>query len=396
MKTVFLIGDGMGDHPCEELDGKTPLQAAEAPNMRKLAAAGTLYWTQTIPEGLAPGSDVANLGLLGYNPAENYTGRAPIEAAGQHLPLKATDTAFRCNLVTVTDGIMRDYSAGHISTEEATQLMASIQNELGSELQKFCPGVQYRHLMLWDNGPADLISNPPHEIPDLPVADHLPQGVGAEEVIALMEASKKVFENHPVNQARIAAGKNPATQIWLWGQGRALHLDTFQNLYGITGTMITAVDLLKGLGVLAGLDAPEIEGATGFVDTNYENKVAASLEAIKEQDFIYVHIEAPDECGHQGDAKLKTQAISDFDSKVVGPIWQEMEKRGEPYRILLTMDHRTPASTKKHSSEPIPLAVVEGPTGPVTDEADFDEFISDENKTTSHEITRALLSKAKA
>jgi 2,3-bisphosphoglycerate-independent phosphoglycerate mutase len=377
MKTVVLIGDGMGDWPCPVLNGETPLQAAETPNMRKIAAAGKLYLADTVPPGLPPGSDVANLGLLGYDAREFYTGRAPIEAAGAKLPLSENDVALRCNLVHIADNKMVDYSSGHISTEEAAPLIAALQEKLGRPGLSFNPGVQYRHLVIWDKGPTAPVTQPPHDILGQEIGPYLPHGDRAQELLDLMEASKDILATHPVNLARKARGDVPVTQIWLWGQGPALKLPTYQDLYNFTGTIITAVDLVRGLGVLAGLNTPLVPGATGWIDTNYQGKVDYALKALEAQDFVYVHVEAPDECGHVGDAKLKTRAISDFDAKVVGPIWQAMEQRGTPYRLLVTMDHRTPVEIRGHSAEPVPLATLEGPVGPVTAETAFDEFIHD-------------------
>ena len=376
MKTVVLIGDGMGDYPCPVLENQTPLQAAHTPYMRKIAAAGDLYMAQTVPEGLPPGSDVANLGLLGYDARTHYTGRAPIEAAGARLPLLPADVAVRCNLVTVEDGKMIDYSAGHISTEEGCELIAAVQDGLGRDGLTFHPGVQYRHLLVWNQGPSEPETQPPHDISDKPVAPYLPSGNRADELLELMEASKPILAAHPVNQKRIAEGKRPATQIWLWGQGPALQLETYHSLYGLTGTIVTAVDLVRGIGVLAGLDTPVVEGATAWIDTNYAGKVAAGLAALDTQDFLYLHVEAPDECGHVGDPELKTEAISLFDKEVVGPIWKALEARGEPYRLLVTMDHRTPCELKGHTAEPVPLSVLNGPVGEVSEEVDFDEFVN--------------------
>jgi 2,3-bisphosphoglycerate-independent phosphoglycerate mutase len=392
MKILVLVGDGMGDYPVESLGNKTPLQAAHIPNMRRLAAAGEVRMVQTIPEGMAPGSDVANLDLLGYNPAGNYTGRAPIEAAGAGIPLAAADVAYRCNLVTVEDEHMRDYSAGHISTGEAHQLIDAVAAELGSETLRFHGGVSYRHLLIWENGPTALTTEPPHEISDKAIAPHLPTGTGQEDVRRLMEASREILRDHPVNKARIAAGKNPATQIWLWGQGRALALETYQALYGLKGGVITAVDLVRGLGILAGLDVPRVPGVTGFIDTNYEGKVEAAKALLADGDFAYVHVEAPDECGHMGDAKLKTGAIEAFDEKVVGPLWCHLEGLGEPYRLLVCMDHRTPVSLKGHTSEPVPLTRVDGPVGRVNEEAPFDEFLNGgKAQCMAHDWIRELL-----
>lgn len=377
MKTVVLVGDGMGDYPVDSLGGKSPLQAAHLPHMRKLAAAGVVRMVQTVPEGMAPGSDVANLDLLGYNPAENYTGRAPIEAAGAAIPLTPEDVAFRCNLVTIQGGVMEDYSAGHITTEEAHELVAALDQKLGRDGLRFHGGVQYRHLLVWENGPTDLKTEPPHEISGKGVEAYLPAGDREDEVRQLMEASKDVFATHPVNEARVSAGQSPATQIWLWGQGRALTLKSYQQLYGLSGGVISAVDLVRGLGVLAGLATPQVPGVTGLIDTNYQGKVDAAISILNDYDFVYLHVEAPDECGHMGDAKLKTEAIELFDEKVVGPMWCHMEGRGEPYQLLVCMDHRTPVALRGHTSEPVPMICVDGPTGPVDAQAPFDESINE-------------------
>ena len=374
MKYVVIVGDGMGDYPVAELGGRTPLQAAHAPNMRRLSVAGRVDALMTVPEPLSTGSDVANLGLLGYDPHVTYTGRAPIEAAGNGIPLAPDDVAFRCNTVTVEDGRMIDYSAGHIETEDAHRLIAAVDAQLSRPGLRFFGGVSYRHLLVWKNGPAKgLVTTAPHDISDQPAGPYQPQGERAEEVRALMDASIPLFAQHPTNAARIAAGKRPASQIWLWGQGGALQLQSFKEKYGLTGIMVSAVDLLRGLGVLCGLQTPRIPGATGFLDTNYQGKVQAALDALRQHDFAYVHIEAPDECGHLGDAKKKTLAIEQFDEKVVGPIWQELEWRRQPYRLILAMDHRTPVAKKSHSREPVPVLCVDGPTGPVLSEAPFDE-----------------------
>jgi len=377
-KIAILVGDGMGDYPVKELGDRTPLQAADIPVIRGIAAAGELKMAQTVPvQGLAPGSDVANLSLLGYNPEENYTGRAPIEAAGASIPLEPTDTAFRCNLVTVKDGLMEDYSAGHITTEEAHQLIASVQKKLGRNGLTFHGGVSYRHLLVWANGPTKIETHPPHDFSGKAVADHLPTGELQDEVRALMEASREIFTNHPVNKTRIAEGKNPATQIWLWGQGRALTLKTYQELYGLSGNVITAVDLIRGLGRLSGLEPVYVEGATGFIDTNYEGKVQAALETLKQHDFVFVHIEAPDECGHAGNAQLKTEAIEAFDRRVVTPIWKALEANNEPYRLIVCMDHRTPVSIRGHTREPVPMVKLDGPSGPLDGTCPFDENVND-------------------
>jgi len=375
MKYIVLVGDGMGDYPVPAFGNKTILQAAHIPNMRKLAAAGNVEMIQTVPEELPPGSDVANLSLLGYNPLDAYTGRAPIEAAGAGIPLQPDDVAMRCNLVYVENGLMTDYSAGHITSEDAHQLIATIQEKLGHEGLTFHGGVSYRHLIIWRNGPASLSTQPPHDIADKPVAQYQPNGPRADELIQLMEASKKILADHPVNLARIKRGERPATQIWLWGQGHALRIESYQKKFGLSGGIVSAVDLVRGLGILAGLKAPRVPGATGFLDTNFSGKVEAAFELLKDGNFAYVHIEAPDECGHMGDATKKKQAVELFDEKVVGPVWQRLEKEGKPYRMIIAMDHRTPVALRGHSREPVPIMVVDGPTGPLTAEAAFDESV---------------------
>jgi 2,3-bisphosphoglycerate-independent phosphoglycerate mutase len=380
MKYVVLVGDGMGDYPVDELGGKTPLQAADCPMIRKFAALGETRMVQTVPEGMPPGSDVANLALLGYDAALNYTGRAPIEAAGAEIPMNPSDVAFRCNLVTVTeDGVMDDYSAGHITTEEGRALVESLQEKLGREGLTFHPGVQYRHILVWDGGPTECDCEPPHEFTDKPVAAHVPAGKREDEIRELMELSKAVFADHPVNQKRLAEGKKPATQIWLWGQGNAMQLESYKSLYHLGGGVISAVDLLKGIAKLAGLEAPDVEGATGFLDTNYQGKVDAALDILEREDFVYVHIEAPDECGHMGDAQKKTFAIEEFDAKVCVPVFQWLEERGEEYTLMLCMDHRTPVALKGHTSEPVPMAVMKGPVGENNAQAAFDETVNDGN-----------------
>jgi len=375
-KIAMLIGDGMGDYPCAALQGRTPLQAARVPQMRRLAAAGRTRLVQTVPvRGLTPGSDVANLALLGYNPAEHYTGRAPIEAAGAGLPLQAEDTAFRCNLVTLRDGSMADYSAGQITTAEARPLVAALDAALGGPGRRFHAGVGYRHLLIWFRGPRELVTQPPHDIAGRAAAAYLPAGPRQAEVRALMDRARAVLQPHPVNRARAAAGRPRATDIWLWGQGGALQLPSFQSLYGLAGGVISAVDLVRGLGRLAGLTPVTVPGANGLINTNYAGKVQAALDILAREDFVYVHVEAPDEYGHDGDVAQKVRAIELFDERVVGPIWRALERRGRPYRLILATDHRTPLATRGHTREPVPMAVLDGPVGDVTAEAPFDETV---------------------
>ena len=376
-KIVVLVGDGMGDYPVEELGHRTPLQTARIPTIRKIAAAGQVRMVQTVPvSGISPGSDVANLSLMGYNPEENYTGRAPIEAAGAGIPLSSTDVAFRCNLVTIKDGKMEDYSAGHITTEEAHPLIAAVDKQLGRDGLKFHGGVSYRHLLVWPNGPVKIETQPPHDISGRDISGYQPKGDMADKVRALMDASRAILQDHPVNKARVAAGKNPATQIWLWGQGRALTLTSYKELYGLHGGVISAVDLVRGLGRLIGLEPIKVPGATGFLDTNYAGKVEAALDVLQNHNFVFVHLEAPDECGHIGKPKLKVEAIEAFDQRIVAPVLHALEKRGEPYRLLICTDHRTPVSVRGHTREPVPMIKLDGPVGKLTVEAPFDENVN--------------------
>jgi len=376
-KIAVLVGDGMGDEPVEALGGRTPLQAADIPSIRRVAGLGQVRLVHTVPEGLAPGSDVANMGLLGYNARENYTGRAAIEAAGARIPLDPGDVAFRTNLVTVEEDRMLDYSSGDISSAEAHDLIAALNEAVTRPGVRFHGGVSYRHLLIWRDGPQKLALTPPHEISGKPVADHLPLGPRAEEARELMELSRRVFADHPVNRARRDNGLRPATQIWLWGHGKAMSLQPYAERYGLRGGVITAVDLVRGLAELCGLEVIRVPGATGWIDTDYGGKAQAAIDCLRRSDFVYVHVEAPDECGHKGMAEEKVRAIGNFDHRVVAPVWAALEAAGEPYRLIVCTDHRTPVAKRGHTSDPVPFAWVDGPLGPdVPDRAAaFDEFI---------------------
>ena len=354
MKLVVILGDGMADLPIEALQGRTPLQAAKKPNMDRLAKQGRSGLAQTVPDGFPPGSDVANLSVMGYAPSRHYTGRAPLEAAAMDVQLGAADIAFRCNFVTIEKGIMQDYSAGHISTEEGRELILAIAPLMPE--RKLYAGVSYRNLLVLKAG-AKAACTPPHDISDQPVASHLPSGPDAELLISLMEAAGPVLANHPVNLNRIAAGKRPANAIWLWGQGPAPTMPSFAEKYMLEGAMISAVDLLKGIGRYAGLEVVDVTGATGNIDTNYEGKVEAALQALERLDFVYLHIEAPDEAGHEGDTALKVKAIELFDEKVVGPVIKGLDESGQDWRVLLLPDHATPISIKTHSRDPVPFTI---------------------------------------
>jgi 2,3-bisphosphoglycerate-independent phosphoglycerate mutase len=361
MKYAILIGDGMADYPMEELGGRTPLAAAKTPNMDFLATQGEFGLARTIPEGMEPGSDVANLSIMGYDPAKYHTGRAPLEAASMGVGLGPQDVAFRCNLVTLRheaggDIFMEDYSAGHISSNEARELILSINQTMGNGSRRFYPGVSYRHLLVWQGGQENWRTYPPHDLTGQSVRYYL-AGEGTDKpLLELVKSSWKVLANHEVNRLRLERGQKPATSIWLWGQGRAPQVPTLQELYGLTGAVISAVDLMRGIGIYAGLKPILVPGATGYLDTNYAGKVEAALDALETMDFVYLHVEAPDEAGHTGELKSKLKAIEDFDYKVVGPMLQGLKTLG-PHRLLLMPDHRTPLSLKTHSPEPVPFAL---------------------------------------
>ena len=362
MKYVVLQGDGMADWPVPELGNKTPLEYARTPNMDRIASYGTLGLTHTIPPGYPPGSDVGTMSLLGFDPRAYHTGRSPIEAASMGVELGPDDIAFRCNLVTLgpdVDGteLMQDFTAGHISNEEAAELMSAVDAELGGAELSFYPGVSYRHLLVWHNGKEHMQTTPPHDITDKPTAGHFPVGEGGAELCALMERSRDIFATHPVNLRRQEKGQNPASAIWLWGQGRRPAVPTLQEQFGLEGAVISAVDLVRGIGVLAGLEVILVPGATGFLDTNYLGKAEYALAALKDKDFLFVHVEATDEAGHMGAADKKVQALEDFDEKVVGTILNGLGAFPE-WRVLLMPDHATPVEIKTHSDDPVPFAVV--------------------------------------
>lgn len=355
-KYAVLIGDGIADYEIEELGGRTPLEVARTPNMDAIARQGIGGLVQTIPEGRHPGSDVANLEILGYDARVHYTGRAPLEAASMGVPLEDDEVAFRCNLITTDGERIVDYSAGHISTEEGAALIRWIQRALGNEQIRFYPGVSYRHLMVMKGGPEEIRTTPPHDIMGERMVDQLPVGEQAQVVRDLMGRSAEVLVEAEVNQRRIAEGKRPATQIWLWGSGKALRLPSLRQRWGMEGGVISAVDLVKGIGICAGLRVIEVPGITGYLDTNYAGKAAYAVEALKELDFVYVHVEAPDEASHNGDVEAKIQAIEDFDALVVGPVLEGLRSFGD-FRLMVLPDHRTPLSVRTHTREPVPVAI---------------------------------------
>lgn len=361
MKYVILQGDGMPDHKLPELDGKTPLEVARTPNLDMIAKHAQMFgMVKTIPDPLPPGSDVGNLTVLGYDPMVYYTGRSPLEAASIGVNLEQGDVTLRCNLVTLEDengsAIMEDYSAGHISSEEASEIISGLQKELDLNSFTLHPGVSYRHLLVWPGGNMSINTTPPHDISGKPVEAYLPSGEGAQKLNELIEKSREILKDHPVNKKRIEEGKNPANSIWLWGQGTAPKMPTFKELYGLTGSVISAVDLVKGIGIYAGLEVINVPGATGYLDTNYEGKVDYALDSLERLDLTMIHIESTDETGHVGKAELKIQAIEDFDGRVVGRVLEGI-KRFDEYRILVMSDHPTPIDLRTHVNEPVPFAI---------------------------------------
>ncbi len=361
MKYVILQGDGMPDHRLPQLQNKTPLEIANTPNLDQIAKrADTFGLVKTIPDSLPPGSDVGNLTVLGYDPLLYYTGRSPLEAASIGVELEKDDVTLRCNLVTLKSDngteIMEDYSAGHISNDEAKELISTISKELGGDDLKFYSGVSYRHLLVWNRGNVDIQTTPPHDISGKDTSSHYPRGEGTDILVDLIERSKDILKDHPVNKKRVEEGKNPATSIWLWGQGTAPQMPSFRELYGVQGSVISAVDLVKGIGHYAKMNVIDVPGATGYLDTNYKGKVEYALNSLREADLTMIHIEATDETGHVGKADLKIQAIEDFDSRVVGPVLEGIKEYGD-YRILVLSDHPTPIDIRTHVNEPVPFAI---------------------------------------
>ncbi|MFH0936045.1 MAG: cofactor-independent phosphoglycerate mutase [Candidatus Omnitrophota bacterium] len=360
MKYALLVGDGMSDYPLDELGGRTPLEAAETPNMDYIAKFGRLGRVKTIPDNMSPASDVAHISILGYDPKQYYTGRGPLEAANLGVELEEDDVAFRCNLITASGDTLIDYSAGHISSEEAIVLMEFIEKKLGTNRLRFYPGVSYRHLMLAKRGHEQhleyLKCTPPHDITGKSISANLPKGDGSDVIIKLMQDSRQLLGKHEINLVRIDLKENPANMIWLWGQGKKPALPKFYDKYGIEGSVISAVDLLKGLGRILGLEVINVPGATGYYDTDYLGKAKAALKSLENKDFVFVHVEAPDEAGHNGDLRQKITAIERFDQLVVGTLLAEAKQKKE-FRILVLPDHPTPISVRTHTCEPVVFGI---------------------------------------
>lgn len=385
MKYVVVLCDGMADYPVPELDGKTPMEVADKPNMDYFASHGEVGLVRTVADGLKPGSDVANLSVMGYDPAVYYSGRSPLEAASMGIDLAPTDVAVRCNLVTLSDEgdysakTMVDYCADDISTAEAAELIKAIQEALGNDEFTFYPGVSYRHCLVWHGGTTDIGTlTPPHDISGRVIGEYLDKDPVAAKLIEMMIKSVDILKDHPVNKARIAAGRKPATSIWLWGQGKKPQLDSFESKFGLKGSVVSAVDLIKGIGVCADMKVCEVEGATGYIDTCFNRKAQTAFEELESgQDFVYIHFEAPDECGHRHEVDNKVKAIELIDKEVLSYLREKMNKF-DNYKIMILPDHPTPLITKTHASDPVPYIIYEKV-------ADKDNGIATVNENTAKE-----------
>lgn len=371
----------MADYPVDFFDGKTILEVAKKPTIDYMCAHGELGMVKTVQDGMKPGSDVANLSVMGYDTRECYSGRSPLEAASIGVEMKDDDVTFRTNLVTLSDEenyedkTMLDYSAGEITTEEANELINAVAEELNTDKIKFYAGISYRHLCVWNGGSTNVDMTPPHDISDKKIADHLPKGDGADVFLEMMKKSEKILKEHTVNKARVAAGKNPATSIWPWGEGTKPQLENFEEKFGLKGSVISAVDLIKGIAKCAGMNSIDVEGATGNCETNWDGKAQAALDAILDgSDFVYLHMEAPDEMGHQGAPEKKKFAVETIDAKVVKFLKEELEKRGIDYKMLIMPDHPTPISLKTHVSDPVPYVIYDS-----TKDIDTDLSYTEEN-----------------
>ena len=365
MKYIVILGDGMADYAVKEFDGKTILDGANKPNIDYMSEHGELGCVKTVLDGMKPGSDVANLSVMGYDTTKCYSGRSPLEAASIGVDLKDTDVTFRTNLVTLSDEeeyenkTMLDYSAGEISTEEAAELIKAVEEELHTEYAHFFAGVSYRHLLVWANGSTNVSLTPPHDISDKKVTDYLPKGDNGEELLSLMKRSQEILINHPVNKKRVEMGKNPANSIWVWGEGSKPQLENFYDKYNLKASVISAVDLIKGIAKCADMKSIDVPGVTGNWDTNFDGKAQAALDTLLKdgQDLVYVHMEAPDECGHQGNAEKKKLSVELIDEKVVGFLRTKLKEAGVDYKMLILPDHPTPISLKTHVSDPVPYVI---------------------------------------
>lgn len=396
MKYILVLCDGMADFKIDALGGKTPLEAAKKPNIDFMAKTAMQGFVKTVPDGMKPGSDVANLSALGYDAKACYTGRSPLEALSLGIDLKPTDVALRCNLVTLSDDepyeakTMIDYSSGEITTAESELLMKSVAQSLNDNAFEFYPGVSYRHCLVCHNGRTDSDLTPPHDITGKKIADYLPKGYNADVYLSLMKKSAEILKDHPVNLERKRQGKRTADSIWLWGQGTKPRLQSFYERYGIKGAMISAVDLLKGIAVGSGMQSIDVEGATGTIDTNFDGKAKAALDALKNNDFCFIHLEAPDECGHQKDAKGKTRSIELIDEKIIGTIIKGM--KDSEFKMLVMPDHFTPIATGTHDATPVPFLMYSS-SKPLGKGETFNEFTPTGKILTPFELINLFLDK---
>lgn len=363
MKYIVVLYDGMADYPVPALNGKTPMECAKKPILDRLARFGEIGTVKTVADGLKPGSDIANMSVLGYNPKECYTGRSPLEAVSIGVDMLPSDIIFRCNLVTLSDEenyedkTMVDYSAGDISTEDASQIIKSVQEHFGNDIFAFYSGVAYRHCLVWHEGTLDLGKmTPPHDISGKVIGEHLSNSKNAKKLIAMMKESYDFLMEHPVNKRRIAEGKRPANSIWLWGEGTKPSLPDFKEKFGVNGSIISAVDLLKGIAKCAGMASPDVKGATGYIDTNFEGKAECAIEELKTKDFVYIHIEAPDECGHRNEPENKVKSIEMIDEKVLSRLIPALDEYDD-YKIMVLPDHPTPIVTMTHAGDAVPFMI---------------------------------------
>jgi len=396
MKYAIVIPDGAADRPTEALGGRTPFEVARLPNMDYIATEGRLGTVQSIPAGMAPGSDVAILSLLGYDPVKRYTGRAPLEAAARGIEARPDDWIFRCNLVTVADGKMVDYSAGHITTQEAEVLIRALEEQFGSDTLRFYPGIGYRHLVVIRGESFKVRTTPPHDIIGLPIRKHLPKGKNAARLRELIDASRPILDDHQVNRIRRDLGENPASQIWLWGEGQKPALTPFRQRWGLTGAAITAVDLVRGIARLIGWHVVEVEGATGYYDTNYAGKAHAAIDALADHDIVVVHVESTDEAGHNGDAREKVRALEAVDREIVGPLLKALQTTDQPWRILVAPDHETPLQVRTHESKAVPFAMMGGGLKPGRHERAMTEAAArkgDMHVAVGHELMEYFLTR---
>lgn len=364
MKYLILVPDGAADHQLDRLNGKTPLEVADMPVINKLAQKSMIGLVKTIPDGIAPGSDAANLSVMGYDPSIYLTGRSPLEAASIGIQMSDSDVAFRTNLITLQgeggyeDLIILDHSAGDISTDEADELIAAVNEAFRNENREFYTGTSYRHCLIIHNGSTDYDLTPPHDQLGKKAGLYLPKGPKSDEIVDMMKRSYELLKDHPINKRRIAEGKNPANSLWIWGQGKKPALSSFEEKYGITGAAISAVDLIKGIAMCAGLDSIDVPGATGTLHTNFAGKAQAAIEVFKSgKDFVYLHLEAPDECSHQGDLEGKISSLERIDKEVLEPILDYLRASGQDFSILVLPDHRTPIALRTHTSEPVPFVL---------------------------------------